>query len=148
VARQDYILRMIEMAGRALRMLLRGLRAGDVGADEMKDRLRTTAEGVGLDLELLRQVDLDTLVLLVSPGGEPEIGRCWVGAELFAVDAEGAELGGDAEGALDSCRRALRLYALVDPSVVAAGFPEVTARVEEIRARLDRVEALLEAGPA
>jgi hypothetical protein len=139
MARQDYLLRMIEIAGQALRELLRRLRAGEAGPEQVAERLRSTASGAGIDLEVLGGVDLDTLVLLVSPAGEPEPGRCWLAAELFAVEAFCAEAAGEHERARDACARALRLYALVDPSIVARGLPEAAGRVAELRELVDRL---------
>lgn len=142
MSRQDYILRMIEIAGRVLKAILRGLRSGELGPAEARDRLRDAAHGAGIDLDLLRSVDLDTLVLMVSPGGEPEPGRCWITAEMFAVEAFGAEAAGDTDASTDAAHRALRLYALVDPSITGAGLDEVPQRVDELRALLERLDGL------
>jgi hypothetical protein len=139
MGRQDYLLRIIEIAGRVLRELLTRLRAGEAGPAEVADRLRSTASGAGIDLDVMGRVDLDTLVLLVSPAGEPEPGRCWLAAELFAVEAFCAEAAGEPERALDASARALRLFALVDPAIVARGLPETTDRVSELRALVDRL---------
>jgi hypothetical protein len=136
---QDYILRIIEMAGRFLAELRRAVIEGGLDPHRADDDIIRIGQRAGLDLELLRRVDLDTLVLLLSPGGEPEAGRIWLAAELFAVDAERRDRMGDAEGAVDSVYRALRLYAHVDPGLVLRGLPEVPARVTELRALLDRL---------
>lgn len=140
MGRQDYLLRMIELAGQALRAILRGLRSGELRPAEAAKRLRETASGAGVDLEFMRQVDLDTLVRLVSPTGAPEPGRTWLAAEAFAIDAFCAEAEGDLDACVDACRRALRLYALLDPAIVAQGFPETEDRVLELRALAARLE--------
>jgi hypothetical protein len=143
VGQRDYLLRMIEQAGRILVELRRMILGGDLGPGEAEAELESVATRAGLDLDLLRSVNLETLVLLISPGGEPEAGRCWITAELFGVDGHRALAEGDVDGARDRWARALRLYALLDPGIVARGFPEVRQRVAEIRESL----AALDRGP-
>jgi len=137
MAQQDYILRMIEMAGQALIRLRRRLLGQEADPAEVEDELRQIAGRSSLDLDFLRSVSLDTLVLLVSPAGEPEPGRTWITAELFLVDGLRSEAVGDPDGARACYERALRLYALLDPGIVARGMPEVAERVEEVRGRLE-----------
>lgn len=136
VAQQDYLLRLIEQVGRMLAQVRRMLVGGQVDPGAAETGLRKAAGRAGLDLELLRSVSHDTLVMLVSPAGEPEPGRCWMTAELFLVDGLRAEAEGDLEGARDRWERALRLYGLLDPGIVARGFPEVRTRIDEVRERL------------
>lgn len=141
MAAQDYILRLIETMGRVLQEILRGLRSGELSPSEAAEKVRASARDVGLDLDVLTGVDLDTMVRLVSPGGEPEVGRCWIAAELLSAEACRADLEDDPATAADRAERALRLYALLDPSLVARGFPETAERVAELRALLAGPEA-------
>ncbi len=136
MAAQDYILRLIETMGRVLQEILRGLRSGELSPSEAAEKVRASARDVGLDLDVLTGVDLDTMVRLVSPGGEPEVGRCWIAAELLSAEAYRADLEDDPVTTADRAERALRLYALLDPSLVARGFPETAERVAELRALL------------
>lgn len=145
---QDYIMRIIELAGRFLAELRRALLGGGADPDQAADELAGIGRRAGLDLELLGSVDLDTLVLMVSPGGEPEPGRAWLAAELFAVEGERLELLGRLDAAVEAWNRALRLYALVDPELVVRGLPEVGPRVAEVRSALERVTGALPPGAA
>lgn len=138
---QDYILRIIETAGRFLAELRRALLSGGTDPGSAAAELAALGRRAGVDLELLRRVELDTMVLMVSPGGEPEPGRTWLAAELFAVEGERLELRGRLDDAVDALNRALRLYALVDPGLVVRGMPEVGARVAEVRTALARITA-------
>ena len=139
---QDYILRIIELAGRFLAELRRAVMEGGLDPHRANDDIIRIGQRAGLDVELLRRVDLDTLVLLLSPGGEPEPGRVWLAAELFAVDGERLLRLGELEGAADAWRRALRLYAQVDPTLVVRGVPEARTRADELRRALaDLVDA-------
>lgn len=136
MAQKDYLLRLIEQVGRMLAELRRMLVGGQVDPGAAEAGLQEAAGRAGLDLDLLRSVSHDTLVMLMSPAGEPEPGRCWMTAELFLVDGLRAEAEGDREGARDRWERSLRLYGLLDPGIVARGFPEVSARIDEVRERL------------
>lgn len=140
MAQKDYLLRMIEMVGEMLARLRKMLLGGETGPEEAEGALREVAGRAGLDLPFLRSVSHDTLVMLMSPAGEPEPGRTWMIAELFLVDGTRAEAAGDPEGALDRYQRALRLYGLLDPGIVARGFPEVAERIREVTDRLAALE--------
>jgi hypothetical protein len=132
MAEKDYLLRLIEQVGRMLVELRRMLLGGAARPGDAEERLQRIAGRGGLDLDVLRSVDLDTMVMLMSPGGEPEPGRCWMAAELFLVDGERARASGDDEEARDRWERALRLYAILDPGIVARGFPKVRERIGEV----------------
>ncbi|HEX9886998.1 MAG TPA: hypothetical protein VGA70_10950, partial [Longimicrobiales bacterium] len=101
-----------------------------------EEELERVAGQAGLDLDFLRSVSPDTLIMLISPTGEPEPGRCWITAELFLVDGLNSEDVGDVEGALDRYERARLLYELLGPGIIARGFPEVSERLDEVRARI------------
>lgn len=136
MAQRDYLLRLIEQVGVMLAQLRKMILGGKADPGAVETDLQAVAGRAGLDLDVLRSVDHDTLVMLMSPAGEPEPGRCWMTAELFLVDGLGAESEGDTERARDCWERALRLYALLDPGIVARGFPEVSDRLEEVEERL------------
>lgn len=141
MTQRDYILRMIEMAGKILIRLRRMILGREIEAEEVEAELQDVATKSGLDLDLLRSASHDTLVMLVSPAGEPEPGRTWIAAELFLVDGYRAEAEQDPDRARDSWERALRLYGLLGPGIVARGFPEVEERIVEVQDRLEGVEA-------
>lgn len=141
MAQTDYLLRMIEQVGRMLALLLQRILRGEAGPEEAEEAVRSAAEQLGLDLDLLKTVSPDTLVNFMAPAGEPEPGRCWITAEMLVVDGHTELALGNAEVARDSWERALRLYALLDPGIVVRGLPEARERVDEVRealASLDR----------
>jgi hypothetical protein len=136
---QDYIMRIIELAGRFLAELRRTIVEG--GLDDLPgdDDIVQISRRAGLDLELLRSVDLQTMVLLLSPSGEIETARIWLAGELFAVEAERLQRLGRIDGAIDAYRRALCLYAHVDGSLVLKGLPEASARRRELEMELQHL---------
>ena len=135
----DYLLRLIEQMGAMLIALRKRILGGGLDADEAEEQLQSLAGKSGLDLDFLRTVSLDTLVMLMSPTGVPEPGRCWITAELFLVDATRAESAGDDEEAWDRYERSLRLFGLLDPGIVAIGLPEVKDRIREVQTRMSEL---------
>lgn len=131
----DYILRLIEILGQAL-IRLRKMIVGGEDPAEVDRELQAVAEKGGVDLELARQVDEDTLLLLMSPGGEPEPARCWLMAELLYLDGLRAELEEEEGEARALFEKALRLYVALDPRIPGRGLPEISDRVEELEEKL------------
>lgn len=78
---RDYILRMIEQMAVIIAAIRRKLLRGEVEAGTVD--LRAEAARQGVDLELARALEPESLLLMLSPGGEPEAARCWVMAELL-----------------------------------------------------------------
>lgn len=133
MTQQDYLLRMIETLGKILIGIRKMLLEGEISAEEAAPQIRAAAEKAGLDLDFICSVHDETLVMLMSPTGEVEPGRCWITAELLMVDALRCREEGDTMGALARFNRSLLLYRLLDPgTVVARGFPEVRERIEEV----------------
>ena len=135
----DYLLRLIEQMGAMLIALRKRILGGGLDAEEAEEQLQSLAGRSGLDLDFLRTVTLDTLVMLMSPTGVPEPGRCWITAELFLVDATRAEAAGDDEEAWDRYERSLRLFGLLDPGIIAFGLPEVKDRIREVQTRMSQL---------
>lgn len=138
---RDYILRMIEQIGQVL-IRLRQMILEGAPAEEIDRELRSTARGMGLDLDVARLATADTLVMLVSVGGEADPSRGWLLAELLYLDALEAETSGRVDAARTSYDKALRLYSLVAPAGgFLVGWPEATERMAEIRSRLAGLDA-------
>lgn len=138
MSRQDYLLRLIETVGLMLMRLRAMLLGGEIDPTTARDEIQNAAGRAGLDLPFLSSVDGDTLVMLMSPAGEVEPGRCWITAELFLVEGLRLRAEEDEPGARDALARALLLYRLIDPdAVVARGFPEVRTRIAEVEAMMD-----------
>ena len=135
---RDYLLRMIEQIGRVLTVLRNRIlrREDDLGT--RRDQLAAAARQGNVDLELARDFTPETLVLMVSMGGEVEPGRAWLLAELLYLDGLDAHLAGDAERAEASLTRALVLYRLIGPDMLRiVELPEMSGRVDEIERLLD-----------
>lgn len=133
---RDYILRIIEQLGAALVEFRRKiLQQEDVG--ETQEALASTASRAGLDLDMLKRFDAGTLVMLVSPGGDVDVTRCWLMAELLYLDGLDTDMSGR-DGA-DSLIKSRALYDLLRPmGGVLVGMPEAAERIAEIDQHLDR----------
>ena len=134
---RDYILRLIEQAGRALAALRRQIVGGDMVGQDARDEVDQVLAGIGLDLDLALRASPDTLELMIASTGEVDPTRTWVLAESLYVFGLGAEANGQEAEARVAFERAGRLYALLEPGAAFYGLAEAGARVREIRERLD-----------
>lgn len=134
---RDYILRLIEQIGAALVALRKRILGGQVDPLTLDTELAALAGRAGFDLDLLRTLTGETLVMLVSPTGEVEPSRCWLMAELLFLDGlQALETGRPDEGAT-SLEKALLLYRFIEPGGgMLVGFPEAGERAAEIEALL------------
>jgi hypothetical protein len=145
---RDYILRMIEQFGRFAAALRRRILGGETPQAELQSQLRSAAYQAGLDLELARIASLDTLMLSIAPGGELDPSRCWMCAEVLYLDGLEAQLSEDRSRAETSFAKARVLFSLVAPlGAFLVGFPEATERIQEIDARLERLDGPEDQGP-
>jgi hypothetical protein len=135
---KDYILRLIEQLGRALSRILSTLLSRPVDElAETREELDAIALQVGLDLDLANRLALDSLSIMVAPGGTPDPGRCWLLAELLflrGLHEERVEGPGFARQSFD---RSLFLYRQVEPEWKAEiDLPAAEGRIEELERRL------------
>ncbi len=133
---RDYILRMIEQAGEAIRALRDRILGRKVDRQALRSELGTLLTGQGLDLELVRAADGDTLFLMVAPTGEIDATRCWVLAETLYLDGLDTHLDGRPRDARPSLEKALRLYRAVSPGAAFYGLDEADERIREVEAML------------
>jgi hypothetical protein len=133
---RDYILRMIEQMAAVIARLRQRIVGGDATAGE---DLRQTAGLYGLDLDAVRAVDAETMLLLLAPNGQPDVSRTWLMAELLYLDGLRLEAEDDARAAHHAYARALLLYNSLEPSTIG-GLPEAGERIGELRARLVDLE--------
>lgn len=137
MARQDYILRMIEQIGQFLVELRKLIVGGGAGGGSVEQQLRSASQQAGLDLALARVATAETLMLLVAPTGEVEPGRCWLCAETLYLDGLNAELVGRLQEARDRYAKARLLFSMVAPmGVFLVGLPEAADRIRDIDDRL------------
>jgi hypothetical protein len=139
--RRDYLLRMIEQMGAVFARIRQLILGGSAVSEE---ELRATASRAGIDVGVVRALDAESLVNLLSAAGEVDPTRAWVTAELLYVDALAAELGGALDAAFDLYAKSLRLYTAIDPRIIG-GIPEAGGRIGEIE---QRITALRAADPA
>ncbi len=140
---RDFILRLIEQAGTALKMVLARLREGGVRHSDIAPDLQRAAQLGGLDLDLLRVCEGDGLLQLIAPTGEAEPARTWLAAETLFLDALGQEADGNVSFAHESFHKAASLFRILEPTwVLPTGFPEASDRIEEIESRLAHLPPL------
>ncbi len=134
---RDYILRMIEQAGEAIRALRDRILGRKVDRQALRDELGTLLTGQGMDLELVRAADGDTLFMMVAPTGEVDATRCWVLAETLYLDGLDATLDDRPDDARPSLEKALQLYRALAPGAAFYGLDEAGDRMREVEAMLD-----------
>jgi hypothetical protein len=135
---RDYVMRLIEQMGSALVQLVRKI--PDAPSDDLasiEGELEALARQVGMDLQLARRLDFDSLHLLITSAGDLDPARCRFLAELLYLHGLQAERGGRPHVAAGDFARALYLYRLVEPSWPAvAGLPAAEPRVQQLEAWL------------
>ena len=142
MSKQDYILRQIEMLGPMLIALRNRILGRKVDGPEAMQEVQDVVRKVGLDMEILRVATPDTLAMLAAPTGDVEPGRCWLMAEALYLDGLTSELEERREDALNALDKAVRLFSMLEPGgVYLVGFPEASERLDEIRDRIDALEA-------
>jgi hypothetical protein len=75
-------MRMIKQLGVAL-VRLRQMITGKASKAEIRAEMTAAARTGGVDLPMARLASVDTLLALLSVGGELNPSRCWLTAELF-----------------------------------------------------------------
>lgn len=131
VDRRDYLMRMIEQMGAVLARIRHMLAGGEPVADVLELEARKS----GIDLDLARVLDQDSLADLLSPNGQPDISRLWLMAELLHLEGIRLDQEDQPEEGEMLHRKALRLFLTIQPAVLNA-LPEGEQRIAEIEARL------------
>jgi len=133
---RDYILRMIEQMGAVLAEVRRKLLGGQPSEETLRELADVAAQG-GLDLDLARGFDLETLMMLVAPTGEIEPSRGWLMAEILYLDGLDATL--TDRPARESLLKARALFEMMRPHpALFVGIAEADERIAEIDVLLDR----------
>lgn len=127
---RDYILRMIEQMGAVLAEVRRRLLGGRA-SQETREQLADVAAQGGVDLDLVKGFDLDTLMMLLAPMGEIEPSRGWLMAEILYLDGLDAAL--TDRPARESLLKARALFAMMRPHpALFVGIAEADERIAEI----------------
>jgi hypothetical protein len=139
---EDFILRMISQATAVLAGLLRLKQAG-----QRQEAMQTVDQALevllGLRAPLFRQLDEARMLDLLVLQGRLDVDRLAVLADIFYEEADLQEQEGHEEECLVASRRALRFYLesaldIYRPDLKGMP-PEIMAKIETLRTRLDGV---------
>jgi len=134
---RDFILRMIERFGQIL-IALRNRILGGADEEEVEAALQQAGLQAGVDLNVVRSVSLDSLLMLVGSDGDIELDRAWLMAELLLLDGLHAARIGEAGNADASLTKARALYDLIGPSgAMLTGIPDLAERIAEVDRTLE-----------
>ena len=118
--RTDYILRLIEQLGAALRTLMGGSSVSEAQTEQSLEMIETACQRVvGLSYSTIRGMAPEQLIELFRSGGGTWLDRSFAVASLLGHDAEISRRAGDAVRARDSAERALYIYSVLkaDPGL-------------------------------
>jgi hypothetical protein len=133
VYRRDYILRLIERFGRALRTLRDRILKREVDAATAVAEIHDVAEQAGIDLDLARRLDPASLSLWLAPGDDVDQPRLWLIAELLYLTGL-QTTGTDAAAARGDFERSLMLHSRLPADWKPSdGFVTAGERVAELR---------------
>ena len=132
---RDYILRLIERFGATLRAIRDRLLRRQADPQAARSEIGEIAREAGMDLDVARRLDTNSLLLWLSPGLEPDPGRLWLMAELLYLDALAAD---DAEVRRADVLRAIAiLERLPGEWRPVPDVPAVQERLDELRGMRD-----------
>lgn len=114
--RYDYILRLIERFGQALRAMRDRILRREVQPADMRAELGEIAAEAGLDLVTARRLDGGMLLMWLAPTGEVDPPRFWLMAELLYLEGLAAREEGTGDLGRADLQRALALFARVPES--------------------------------
>jgi len=139
--RHDFILRLIERFGTALRSLRDRILRREREDLSARAEIVEIAQQAGLDLAVARTLTPDLLLMWLAPTGEVDAAKFWLMAELLYLDGLDARASGG-EGWRAGLERASTLLTRLDPSWRPGDrFTSAGERVAEIKVLLDPAEA-------
>jgi hypothetical protein len=137
VYRQDYVLRLIEQLGRALRAFRDRILRQEVAEADLRATITEVAQQAGIDLDVARRLDPASLLMWLAPTGDIDEPRIWLVAELLHLSGRHGADAAPTAGRGDLLR-ALALFQRLDPQWRASdGFPTAGERADEVRRLLD-----------
>lgn len=104
--RHDYIMRLIERFGVALRSLRDRILRREREDLSVRGELGEIARQAGLDLDVARTLDPTALMMWLAPFAPPEPARLWLMAELLYLEGIAGKAAGDAAWRADLGRAA------------------------------------------
>jgi hypothetical protein len=130
--RHDYILKLIERLGIALRALrdtiLRRTREDEAVTAEIGEMARQA----GLDLDVARQLEPELLMMWLAPTGDRDPAKLWLMAELLSLSGLHAHTTGGPSWRGDLERAAALLKGVPADWRPGDGLPSAGERLEEI----------------
>jgi len=134
---RDYILRLIEQFGRVLIALRNRILRREADPAEVLAQIHEVAQQAGLDLEIARKLDPNSLLMWLAPTGEIDPPRLWLMAELLYLGGLHARSSSE-DGGRGDLDRALAIYSRLPPEWRPSDdFPLVAERIAEVRRLLD-----------
>lgn len=129
---RDFILRMIEQLGRILVGIRNRILRGD-DPKAIEAELEAGSRQAGFDLDLVRGLTLESLMMFVGRDGELQLDRAWLLAEILCLDGIQEARRGDPVHARQSLLKARGLYELLGPDgAMLTGIPDVQGRLSEV----------------
>jgi hypothetical protein len=135
--RHDYIIRLIERFGAALRTLRDVILRRQQDAEIVRGEIGEIARHAGLDLDVARTLDVQTLMMWLAPRGEPDPAKLWLMAELLYLEGLQARASGDSRWRGD-LTRSMQLLGSLEPDWRPGDeFTPAAERAAEIGALLE-----------
>jgi hypothetical protein len=141
VYRHDYIMRLIERFGVALRTLRDRILRREREDLSVRGELGEIARQAGLDLEVARTLDPAALMMWLAPSGLPDPARLWLMAELLYLEGIAGEADGDAGWRGDLSRAAALLAQVPGEWRPGPEFATAAERGDEIQRLLAQEDA-------
>jgi hypothetical protein len=132
--RRDYILRLIERFGQMLIALRNRILGREADADQARAEIHEMARLSGLDLDVARQLDPQTLLLWLAPGDDVDEPKLWLMAELLYLEGLHAQAANEPGAGRADLTRALAVFGRLPAEWRPhAELPSAGERVNEIR---------------
>jgi hypothetical protein len=136
VYRHDYLIRLIERFGVALRALRDRILRRERDQLSVRGELGEIARQAGLDLEVARRLDPAALMMWLAPSGPPDPARLWLMAELLYLEGIAGKAADDGAWRGDLTRAASLLKHVDGDWRPGPEFATAAERADEIRGLL------------
>jgi hypothetical protein len=131
--RSDYILRLIEQLGAALRAFMSGSTVSGLQTEHAQGMIEDSCRrSLGLSYSTIRAMPPEHLIELFRAGGGTWLDRCFVVANLLGYDAEISRQSGDAARSKESAERALYLYSILEADPCVPPDYEIQKKSEQL----------------